>query len=79
LEEDCLRIVTQLINNIHETGERSKDFTEVANALKKKQKTTKCSYHCTISLIAHIARIIVRILKGRIERKIEDLLREDLF
>ena len=71
--------MTELNNNIHETGNRSKDLTEVANVLKKKQKATKCSYHYTISLIAHIARIIVRILKGRIERKIEDILGEDMF
>jgi hypothetical protein len=74
-----LRIVTQLINNIHETGERSKDFTEVGIALKKKQKATFCSDHRNVSLIAHIAQIAARTLKGRIESKIEDILGENLF
>jgi hypothetical protein len=46
-------------------------------ALKKKTKSTKCSDHRTISLIAHTAKIIAKILKRRIERKIEDILGED--
>jgi len=40
LGEDGLRTVTQLINNTHETGKWSKDFTQVTMiALKKKPKT----------------------------------------
>jgi hypothetical protein len=77
LGEDDLRIMTQLMNNIHETGEWPKDFTEVTMiALKKKPKATKCSDHHTVSLIAHLAKIAARILRRRIERKIEDPLGE---
>ena len=47
--EDGLRIMTQLINNIHETGEWPKDFTEVAVVAIKKPSTTKCSRHGTYS------------------------------
>jgi hypothetical protein len=45
--------------------------------LKKKTKATKCSDHRTISLVAHTAKIIAKILKRRIERKIEDILGEN--
>jgi hypothetical protein len=38
-------------------------------ALKNKPQATKCSDHCTISLIKHTAKI----LRIRIERKIEDV------
>ena len=56
------------------------DFTEVTMmAIKKKPKATKCSNHCTISLIAHTAKIVVRILRRRIERKTEDFFGEDQF
>ena len=47
--------------------------------LKKKPQATKCSDHRTISLIAHTAKIIAKILRRRIERKIEDILGEDQF
>ena len=68
------------VNTIYETGEWPKDFTEVTMiALKKKTQATKCSDHRTISLIANTANIIAKILRRRIERKIEDVLGEDQF
>ena len=76
LGEGGLKIMTKLINTIYETGQWPKDFTEVTMiALKKKTQTTKCSDHRTISLISHTAKI----LRRRIERKIEDVLGEDQF
>jgi len=48
-------------------------------ALKKKTKTTNCSHYRTISLIAHRAKIIAKITGRRIEKKIENVLREDQF
>jgi hypothetical protein len=80
LGEGGLKIMTKLINTSYETGEWPKDFTEVTMiALKKKPQATKCSDHRTISLIAHTAKIVAKILRRRIEKKIEDVLREDQF
>ena len=54
--------------------ELQQNFTEVTMiALKKKPQATKCSDHCTISLIAHTAKI----LRRRIEKKIKDIIGED--
>jgi hypothetical protein len=39
--------------------------------VQKKPQATKCSDHRTISLIAHTAKIVARILRRGIERKIE--------
>jgi hypothetical protein len=80
LREGGLKIMIKLINTIYETGEWPKDFTAVTMiALKKKPQATKCNNHCTISLIAHAAKIVAKILRRRIEKKIEDVLREDQF
>jgi hypothetical protein len=80
LEEDALKVMIQLIKDIHETGEWPKNFIEVTmTALKKKPKATKCSNHCTVSIIVHTAKIVVRILRRRMKRKIGDVLREDQF
>ena len=43
-------------------------------ALKKKPQATNCSDHRTISLIAHTAQIVAKMLRRRIEKKIEDVL-----
>jgi retron-type reverse transcriptase len=72
--------MAQLINNIYETGEWPKDFNEVTMiALKNNAKATKCSDNCTISIITHAAQIVVRILRRKFERKIEDVPAEDQF
>ena len=77
--EGGLKIMRKLINTIYETGEWPKDFTEVTMfTLKKKPQATKCSDHRTISLIAHTAKIVAKILRRRIEKKNEDVL-EDQF
>ena len=75
-----MKILTNLINAIYETGEWPNDFKEVTMiALKKKIQATKCSEHRTVSLISHTAKIIAKIHRRRIERKIEDVLGEDQF
>jgi hypothetical protein len=48
-------------------------------ALKKKPQATKCSDTRTISLIAHTAKILARVLRRRIEKEIEGVLGEDQF
>jgi hypothetical protein len=79
-EKDVLRLMKQLLNNIHETGERPKSLIGVAMiSLKKKPKATKCSDHRTISLITHTAKIVGMIFRRRIERKIEDIFGGDQF
>ena len=48
LGEGGLKILTKLINTVYETGQWSKDSTEVTMmALKKKTQATKCSDHPT--------------------------------
>jgi len=80
LGEGGLKILTKLSNAIYNTGEWPQDFTEVTMiALKKKTIATKCSDYRTISLIAHTAKIIAKILRRRIEKKIDDVLGEDQF
>jgi len=72
--------MTKLINTIYETGEWPKDFMEdTMTALKKKPQATKCNDHRTISLIAHTAKIVTKILRIRIEKKIEEVVGEDQF
>jgi uncharacterized Zn finger protein len=71
--------MTKLFNTIYETEEWPKDFTEVTMFALKKPQATKCSDHHTISLIAHTAKTVAKILKKRIEQKIEDVLGENQF
>ena len=70
----------KLINTIYENEEWHEDFTEVTMvALKKKTQATKCSVHRTVSLITHTAKIEAKILRRRIEKRIEVVLGDDTF
>jgi hypothetical protein len=69
LGEDSVRLMTKLINSIHETRKCCKDFIEITMiALEEEPEATKCSGHCPISLIAHTAKTVAWILQ-RIIRK----------
>ena len=79
-EGDCLRILTQLLDNIYETGDCPKDYTKfTVIVLNKGSEATKCSENCTISLIAYTAKIISNILRRRIEKIIEYIFEENQF
>jgi len=80
LGKEVLKILTELSNTMYNNGEWPQDFTEVTViVLMKKTKTSKCSDYRTISLIAHTAKIIANIFRGRIEKKIEGVLGEEQF
>jgi hypothetical protein len=80
LGKEVLKILTELSNTMYNNGEWPQDFTEVTViVLMKKTKTSKCSDYRTISLIAHIAKIIANIVIGRIVKKIEGVLGDEQF
>jgi hypothetical protein len=56
--------MTQSVKN-YETGGRPKDFSEVTMINLKKPKATKCSNSLAISIIAHTAKIVAKILRAR--------------
>ena len=77
--EDLFRLTTRLIKNMHETGKWPKDLIDVKMIVwKKKPKATIYLVFRTISLIAHTASIVTKILR-RIEKKIEEDLGQDQF
>jgi len=67
-----------MLVNIYETGECPKDDTQTKMiVLNEKPKATKCSENYTISLIPYTAKIVARVLRGRIEKTIEDIVEEE--
>jgi hypothetical protein len=75
-----LKLTTRLINNTYGTREWRKDFIEVTMiAIKERPKARKCNEHRTVRVIAQSAKIVARVLRRRIEKKIEDVLGEDQF
>jgi hypothetical protein len=74
-----LKSSTTELNNIYESGEWPKDFTEVSMVALKKPKAKDCTDRSTISLIAHAAKLVANVIRRRSEKKIEEVLGEDQF
>jgi CRISPR/Cas system-associated protein Csm6 len=67
-----LKIMTQFCNYLNETADWPKDINKVTRiAFREKPKATKCGENRSISLNTHTTKIIAKIIKRRIERKIE--------
>jgi hypothetical protein len=70
---DGLKLMTKLINNIHETGEWPKYLIEVTMTALKSQKLQNAA------TIALTAKTVARILRRRIETEIQNVLGVDQF
>ena len=73
LGEDGLKLMFQLINNMWNWRVAQVLHWSYNDCLRELE-ATKCRDHHKISLIAHTAKVIVRILRRRIEKKMEGVL-----
>ncbi|KAI5738261.1 hypothetical protein M8J77_004739 [Diaphorina citri] len=72
--------ITNLINNIYNTGKWPKDLLKtILVPLPKKTNAKECKEYRTISCICHLTKAVTRIILKRIENKIEENMGEDQF
>lgn len=75
LSDRTTRNITQLFNEVYESGEIPPDWLKSTFiALPKKNKARKCEDHRTISLMSHAAKIFMRIIFNRIQDKCDEYL-----
>ncbi|GFO42831.1 endonuclease-reverse transcriptase [Plakobranchus ocellatus] len=78
LEDFGIGKVTHLLNEIYDTGQIPTDLSKsIFIALPKKPGATECELHRTISLISHITKILLKIIKLRIRNKIKPEIAEE--
>ena len=67
LEEYGVSKVTDIINEIYDTGEIPEDLCRsIFRTLLKKPGAVECELHRTISLMSHITKLILRIIMERV-------------
>ncbi|XP_017304472.1 uncharacterized protein LOC108254040, partial [Diaphorina citri] len=72
LDIDGITLITDIINSIYQTGQIPVDFLEsVFITIPKINKAKNCSDFRTISLISHASKILLILLKSRINHAIE--------
>ena len=65
LEEYGVSKVTDINNEIYDTGEIPEDLQINLHTLPKKPEAVECDLHRTISLMSHISKLILRIIMER--------------
>ena len=69
---------TRFCNKIYSTGHLSEDFlVNEFIPIPKKSGTIECKEHRTISLISHTCKILLHIIRNRLNAKIEENLSEE--
>ena len=70
-------IVCDICNEVYKTGCFAHDLKHsIFIRLPKKQNAQECSEHRTISLMSHVVKVILKIVLGRNEYKIEGEIRD---
>ena len=80
LNEFGVDTITELCNDIYETGHIPKDLTSsIFIPLPKKPRAVDCTEYRTISLMSHITKILLKIIHERIKNKIDTEVGEEQF
>ncbi|GFR99132.1 endonuclease-reverse transcriptase [Elysia marginata] len=71
LEEFGITIITDLLNEIYDTGQIPTDMLKsIFIAIPKKAGATESELHRTISLMSHVTKILLRVVMMRVRNKI---------
>ena len=71
LEEYGVEKLTEIINKIYDDGKLPEDLSKsIFITLPKKPSAVDCEQHCTISLMSHVTKIILRVLLLRLRKRI---------
>ena len=78
LEDLGVTVLTELLNDIYNTGHIPADLSKsIFIALPKKPAAIECELHRTISLMSHITKILLRIIMKRARNRIKPEIAEE--
>ena len=73
INDETLDIIVDLFNTVYKTGNIPKQWLlSTFCAIPKNTNAKDCSEHRTISLISHILKLFLKIIHGRINKKLEE-------
>ena len=67
LKDDALKVLHSICQQIGKTQQRPQDWKRsVFIAIPKKGNAKECSNYCTIALISHASKVMLKILQARL-------------
>ena len=68
LNDDAVKVLHSICHQIWKTQQWSQDWkTSVFISIPKKSNATECSNYCTIALISHAIKLMLKILQARLQ------------
>ena len=69
LKDDAVKVLHSICQQIWKTQQRPQDCKRsVCIPIPKKGNAKECSNHCTIALISHTSKVILKILQARLQQ-----------
>ena len=69
LKDDAVKVLHSICQQIWKTQQWPQDWKRVAFiAIPKKGNAKECSNYCTIALISHTSKVMLKILQARLEK-----------
>ena len=69
LKDDVVKVLHSICQHIWKTQQWPQDWKRsVFIPIPKKGKATECSYYCTIALISHASKVMLKILQARLQK-----------
>ena len=77
LKDDAVRVLHSICQQIWKTQQWPQDWKRsVFIAITKKCNAKECSNYCTIALISHTSKVMLKILKARLQQSVNRELRD---
>ena len=72
LKDDAVKVLHSICQQIWKTQQSSQDRkTSVFILIPKKGNAKECSDYCTIALISHASKVMLKILKARLQQYVK--------
>ena len=69
LNDDAVKVLHSICQQIWKTQQDPQDWKRsVFIPIPKKDKARECSDYCTISLISHVSKVMLKILQARLQQ-----------
>ena len=69
LKDDAVKVLHSICQQIRKTQQWPQDWkTSVFNPIPKKGNPKECSNYCTIALISHASKVMLKILQARLQQ-----------
>ena len=70
LKDDAVKVLHLICQQIWKTQQRPQDWRSIVIPIPKKGNAKECSNYCTVALISHASKVMLKILQARFQQNV---------